>query len=156
MKPKGYNWSSSEKNYVLIPQEKTVSTSTHSSPEIPIKEEGQELMRTNEINTIFNRKNDGGCECLDRYGAILKLLEEKKDRLAELLNEEANKGEITRYILHGDAKTKSLKINETLDNLIYDFSEERNISQKDIIQTALVEFFRKYGYKQELRASLKI
>lgn len=32
----------------------------------------------------------------------------------------------------------------------------KNISQKDIIQAALVEFLRKYGYDHEVKDSLKV
>ncbi len=150
MKIKGYIWNSSEKNYVLVPQEKKAP------PERTIMEERQERMVVDEIREAMNRDDKGGCECLERYGDILKLLNDNRGKLHELLNGQANQGEIPRYIISGDVKTKSMKINDTLDRLIYDFSQEKNVSQKDIIQAALVEFFNKYGYKYEVKASLRI
>lgn len=44
----------------------------------------------------------------------------------------------------------------SLDRIVKDFSEEMNISQKDIIEIALVDFLKKYGYESQVKEVLKI
>lgn len=147
MKSKGYIWSSSEKNYILIPQEKKVSLETRAPPE-----EEQEKIIVDDMNA----DEKGDCECLERYGAILKLLDDNRGKLYELLNGKANQGEIPRYIIPGDIKTKSVKIVSTLERLMNDFCEEANITQKEMLEVSIIDFLKKYGYGEEVKMSLKL
>jgi hypothetical protein len=39
-----------------------------------------------------------------------------------------------------------------LDLLIREYSTEKNISQKDMFQIAMIEFLKKYGYRRETEA----
>lgn len=41
-----------------------------------------------------------------------------------------------------------------LDLLVRSFSQERNITQREIFEVALIEFFRRYGYAQEVQRLL--
>jgi len=152
MKSKGYIWNSKEKNYVLVPQEKQVS---RAPPNMP-KEEGTETMHSDELREIMNSDEKGSCECLERYGEILKLLEDNKCNLAELLTGKEKKGEIPRYIVPGDVKTKSIKIVSTLEHLMNDFCEVANLTQKEMLEVAIIEFLKKYGYEDEVKMSLKL
>lgn len=85
---------------------------------------------------------------------IMKLLESNKGKLIELLSYKP-KNTIPRYLLKGMPVTKGFFISIEIDKLIKDFSREKNISQKDIIQTALIEFFNKYGFNNEVDILLK-
>lgn len=38
----------------------------------------------------------------------------------------------------------------TLDQLVRDYSREKNISQRDVFTVALIDFFRRYGYEREV------
>lgn len=51
------------------------------------------------------------------------------------------------YILSGVVTIKSVNVIITIDNLIKDFNKEHNISQKEIYEVALIQFLKKYGYK---------
>jgi hypothetical protein len=42
----------------------------------------------------------------------------------------------------------------TLDQLTRAYSQEKNITQREIFQVALIEFFKKYGYSREIDALL--
>ena len=53
--------------------------------------------------------------------------------------------EIPRYFIPGFYGTKAVRMNHVLDNMITSFSEEKNMSQKEIVEVAIVEFFLKYG-----------
>jgi hypothetical protein len=37
---------------------------------------------------------------------------------------------------------------------VRDFSKEKKISQREIFEVALVEFFRRYGYEREIETLL--
>lgn len=155
MKSKGYSWSSSEKNYILVPQEKQVPISIKESHKKSILEEGQETMVA-DIKEIMNRNDNTSCDCLERYGNLLGLLDSNKEKLIELLTAQANLGEIPRFIIPGSVKTKSIKIISTLEHLMNDFCEVANITQKDMLEVAIIEFLKKYGYSDEVKSTLKI
>jgi len=91
------------------------------------------------------------------YIELLNFLSANKSRLVGLINQVELPGEkLPRYILPGVPKVKSINISSTLDGLVQDYSREFNISQKDIFQIALVEFFKKYGYHNAVKAVLKL
>lgn len=150
MKTKGYIWSSSEKNYVLVPQEKQIQQQVIREKEEPY------TMLEDDIRDIMNRGNEGGCECLERYGTVLKLLNDNKEKLQYLLNAKAASNEIPRYMLGGTVVTKTFNLAQSLKELVIEFSQERNIQQKEIIEVALIEFFNKYGFREEVKSMLEI
>ena len=47
------------------------------------------------------------------------------------------------------------KASDMVANLTAEFSHEKNIIQREIVEAALIEFLQKYGYKQEVEALLK-
>jgi len=53
--------------------------------------------------------------------------------------------EIPRYFITGGYGTKAVRMNLVLDHMITAFSKEKNISQREIVEIAIVEFFLKYG-----------
>jgi len=46
--------------------------------------------------------------------------------------------------------TKAMCIANVLDALVRNYSVERNISQREIIEIALIDFFNKYGYRDKV------
>lgn len=78
--------------------------------------------------------------------------------LYEKLNIEINDpivDKVPRYLVKGITKTKSVQMSHLLQQLIEDFSYENNITQRQIMETAIIDFFRKYGYKNEMDALLQ-
>lgn len=137
MKSKGYYWSSTKKNYGLVSEIKQVLLENRPPPET------LETRATDEIRAHMNLKDD--------YETILKLLVEKKDKLFELLNGKTNQGVMPRYIIPGVVKTKSIKIVNTLESIMNDFCAETNITHKEMIEVATIEFLKKYGYSNEVK-----
>lgn len=91
------------------------------------------------------------------YDELLHFLHTNKHRLEGLLTQtELPSEKLPRYILPGVPKVKSINISSSLDGLIQDYSREFNVSQKDIFQIAIVEFFKRYGYKNAVKAVLNI
>lgn len=126
MRKRGYVWSTTEKNYVLQPQELPASP-----PQKPVVQ-----VEDNSIEVVLR---------------FLAELAQNKDRLLE---QPIQPGIIPRYALQGLIVNKGIRINQHLDSLVKDFSLERNIQQKDIIEVALIDFLRKHGYGLEVDAAL--
>ena len=131
MRSKGYTWSNDLNNYVFEP---------------PAAEEKAEDLSASSgfISEFYSKYND-----------ILNLLVKNKNKLENVLNSISdNEGTIPRYVVAGAMITKSLHIPNSIDMLCKEFSECKNISQKDIVIIALVEFFSKYGFKDEIKRLL--
>lgn len=150
MSSKGYAWDGSVNNYVLKPKEKKAT------PKV-IEAKEQEKLSDTDIRDIMNGENEGSYDFLDRYGDILKLLRDNKDRLVELLSgQQESQGNLPRYILPGTTVGKTFNMVQPLKELIIEFSEEYNVQQKDIFAIAMIDFFKKYGYREEVRVRLKV
>jgi hypothetical protein len=78
------------------------------------------------------------------------MLEKHRERLIDLIIPTSQIGTIPRFIVPGVAKTKTVQMMNTIEQLVVDFSREKNISQRELFEVALIEFFRKYGYEQEI------
>ncbi|NRD77314.1 hypothetical protein HPT25_07355 [Bacillus sp. BRMEA1] len=94
-------------------------------------------------------------EGFDSYQSLLDYLLDKQERLYELLGAENNSGTIPRYKFKGQKANKTLGLPTSLQTLLNDFSKEYNVTQRDIIEVALAEFFKKYGYEEQLNSVLQ-
>ena len=56
--------------------------------------------------------------------------------------------------LQGMYGTKAMRMANVLDEMTRRFSKERSISQREIIEVALIEFFQKYGQRNEIEDCL--
>ncbi|WP_240371383.1 hypothetical protein [Anoxybacteroides rupiense] len=90
----------------------------------------------------------------DEYRDLLAYLLDRKERLYELL-EPQNSGTLPRYKFKGAKANKTLGLPTSLQTLLNDFSKEFNVTQRDIIEVALAEFFKKYGYEEQLNSVLQ-
>jgi hypothetical protein len=139
MKKKGYEWSSEKNNYVPLDGETLVME------EIEPKGIEEEFNDTLEQGTASE---------LNEYLPLLRLLSKNKDKLSGLLKNE--EGRIPRYAIPGRHRTKPFYMSDALQDMIKEYCTEKNISQKEVIQVAAVEFFRKYGYKRQIDSLLKL
>lgn len=147
MKGKGYEWSSVEGNYVKrygqVPEE---------SP-APV-EEGDvttSAEMTNHSLPVRNRMERGQ---LEQFLPLLEMLQKNKDKLIDLIVPSADNGKVPRYTVPGIFVTKSVHMTNTLDQMVREYSKEKNISQRDIFAVALIDFFRRYGYEREVETLL--
>lgn len=51
--------------------------------------------------------------------------------------------------------TKSFTMGMKLDQLVRDFSAETGVTQRVIVEAALVQFMEKYGYARQVRKLLQ-
>ncbi|MCF8568390.1 hypothetical protein LLE49_27100 [Alicyclobacillus tolerans] len=124
MQARGYVWSSEVENYV--------SRNGASSPD---------------------NLDNGGAQAdslpfqAGDYLHILSLLLRNEDKLTRLLDQTVTQQtEIPRYILPGVYTVKSIHMVAELDQLVKTFSREKNISQREIFEVALIHFFKQYGF----------
>ncbi len=180
MESEGYVWSPEKKNYVqnagLVKPDGEIAAEVSEYAEfenvIPFPLESPSTnadassnIATASVNEPDERKRiDGGnTEGLqrekslpERYEELLEFLDRNKNKLYSLLMASGNQaGTVPRFIVPGTTKTKSVYMSDLLSKLINEFSESKNISQRDIFEGAIIEFLKKYGYAREIDLLLK-
>ncbi len=133
MKAKGYEWNVYKNNYVKVVGR--VEDDNNAALEQP--------------------PEDGVPERIEEYTPFIRFLYEKRDDLYQLLSGTKEDGKIPRYAVPGLTRTKAIYMSDMVANLTAEFSHEKNITQREIVEAALIEFLQKYGYKQEVEALLK-
>lgn len=126
MKRKGYEWSSEQANYIETSAVKTPDAQPTEGPD----------------------RNASISEMLEK---IIPLLQNKQSI------DNPSSGEMPsmpRYQVKGMYGTKAMRMANVLDEMTRRFSKERNISQREIIEVALIEFFQKYGKRNEIDVCL--
>ncbi|KAJ52039.1 hypothetical protein BD780_000013 [Clostridium tetanomorphum] len=150
MKSKGYIWSSEQQNYILLKGD--VSSNDKNDNNIEL-DDSLELDNTDNSNYYSQlNKSDLSIDGMEKFESLLPMLEminKNKDKLAELLSINSS-ATIPRYIVGGITITKSLCMSHSLAELIKEFSKEKNISQREIFEVAIIEFLKKYGYESEI------
>ncbi len=156
MKDKGFIWSSERQNYVLLKGEQPSISIETEEYEDDITADGSCIQANfppspypfEDLPSFMDSpKNDR----MERLLPMLEMLDRNKDKLAELLS--INDGStIPRYVVGGITITKSLCMSHNLSELIKEFSKEKNISQREIFEVSIIEFLRKYGYGNEIKA----
>lgn len=136
MTKKGYEWSVNEANYVR---------------KLGLEQQGNESndkvilkSNTNHKKAIKNLVDDN--ELL----SIVRKLYEKLD-----FDENPIVDRVPRYLVKGIGKNKTVPISHLLHQLIESFSVENHITHREIFEVALIDFFRKYGYKHEVETLFK-
>jgi hypothetical protein len=144
MRSKGYEWDEEGKNYVFKGQAASDSCSSEQT-NVP-KEFESEWVGIKSEGT-----GKKGMSNLERFLPLLEFLDSHSESLSELiLSTEPGASTIPRYILPGVNVTKSVHMVYGLDQMVREFSAEKNISQKEIFEVALVHFFQTYGYRREV------
>ncbi|GIO07371.1 hypothetical protein J31TS6_33990 [Brevibacillus reuszeri] len=148
MKGKGYKWSYEIGNYQKVygrieTEDTPLAAQSNQVPpltETPLPSIGVSLGDSKEL--------------LERFWPLLELLERNRGRLIDLIVPGAESGTVPRYAVPGIFVTKSVHMTNTLDQMVREYSKEKNISQRDIFAVALIEFFQRYGYEREIETLL--
>jgi hypothetical protein len=61
----------------------------------------------------------------------------------------------SHHLFPGQVRTKAIYMSNTIAKLAGEFSKEKNIAQREVVEGALVEYLIKYGYRREVEAPLK-
>lgn len=154
MKSKGYIWSSDKQTYVLLKGKMATEDSQDNGDKDEIRLiEDNSLDNRYEVDEgiDFSREKSSKLQRLERLIPMLEMIDRNKDKLIQLLAINEG-GTIPRYVVGGVTITKSLCMSHPLDELVKEFSKEKNISQKEIFEVAVIEFLKKYGYDNEIKA----
>ncbi|MDV6378218.1 hypothetical protein ORD22_08150 [Sporosarcina sp. GW1-11] len=60
--------------------------------------------------------------------------------------------QIPRYMIPGIQQGKNIHISHLLNQMVIEFAREKNIRQREIFETAVIDFFQRYGYAHEVKA----
>lgn len=85
---------------------------------------------------------------ISRYLPLLDLLFKNMEKFIDMFSEAAPT--IPRYAVAGSIRTKSFYMSDRGSKLISDYSRSKNVSQKEIVEAAIIEFLCKYSYKDEV------
>jgi hypothetical protein len=135
MTTKGYEWNAYKNNYV-----KSIGKVEDKSADEVIEEVAQ----------TPNPPSD-----IDEYIPFIRFLYEKRDDIYQLLSGTKEDGTIPRYVVPGLVRTKAIYMSDMIAKLTAEFSKEKNITQREIVEAALIEFLEKYGFKREIETLLK-
>lgn len=138
MKSKGYAWSPRHENYILVKGKVDDYDDDIEQP----------FMEDNIDNEEYN--NDDKTK-IRKLIPMLDMIYKNQDKLIELLAIN-NSSKIPRYVVGGVTITKSLSMSYLLSELVKEFSRDKNISQREIFEVAIIEFLKKYGYENEVRS----
>ena len=134
MAKRGYVWNGKEENYVR---------------KVGIEKED----KLKDVEALYNKNDDKkGKQQSKRPLGIDEDLLLLVNNLYQKVNFDENPivDRVPRYIIKGIAKNKTVPISHLLHQLIESYGEERHISHREIIEVALIDFFRHYGYKYEV------
>jgi hypothetical protein len=139
MKIKGYEWNVYKNNYVKIVGR--------------IDEETDDALPP--VEPINKQEVKGSVEGIEEYIPFLRFLYEKRDDIYQLISGTREDGKIPRYAIPGLVRTKAIYMSDMIAKLAAEFSKEKNITQREVMEAALVEYLMKYGFKREVEALLK-
>lgn len=154
MKKRGYSWSSSEQNY--LQKESSVRKEENVTSETTVAEEDPQMQTEEAVlaSTSTQRlQQPGELAIMGEFLPLLRKLKAKEEKL-DLLLSSGSDGKIPRYGLSGKSTTKSVYMSTKVVALLEEFSELRNVSQREIVEGALVEYFQNYGFAEETDALL--
>jgi ribosome assembly protein YihI (activator of Der GTPase) len=154
MEQRGYSWSSSAENYL---QEKSSARKEEkvTSSETTVAEEKEPQMQAEEAvpASIQQLQQPGELAILGEFLPLLRKLKAKEEKL-DLLLASGSDGKVPKYAVPGKSTTKSIYMSSKLVGLLEEFSDLRNVSQREIVEGALVEYLQTYGFSEETDALL--
>jgi hypothetical protein len=143
MRECGFVWSSEQHNYIF--DDKDAKIRDHASTQ---------ERTTEEQGGVVGVEGSGMTQPYvnwEKYIPVLEILYADQDKLVTLLNGTlASSSVVPRYPVTGAYGIKSISMATGLDQLVKDFSREKNIPQRQIFEVALVDFFKRYGYGKEV------
>ncbi|MED4755590.1 hypothetical protein [Brevibacillus choshinensis] len=150
MRAKGFQWSPEAENYLKVHGE--VLDSRESQIESSVYIDTEEMQQVEIAPSPRKFRED--ISNLDTFLPLLEMLDRNKEKLIDLIVPDGGNGKVPRYIVPGIFITKSVHMANTLDQMVREYSKEKNVSQRDIFTVALIEFFQRYGYESHVNGLL--
>lgn len=142
MASRGYRWSDQVQNYVAEGTEAMAETSA-------AKEHVEQKETESQIKQV-KRAEDAEWTMKD-LAPMMEFWSQNQAALQRLIDEvQTTENALPRYAVPGVHMVKSLQMSSEINQLLQRFSLERGISQREILEIALVQFFQKYGYASDV------
>jgi len=162
MKEQGYEWDSEVNNYLEV-SGKDVMPDKNLIMDTPGKQSKTDISSYHPANPNQgtqkpvskqepNSKDGAGdLKQSEPEQRIMHLLVNYEDKLEEVLNISQYSNQIPRYAIPGAVTSKSFQVNYSLTMMLKQYCDERNVTQREILEGALIEFMKKYGYESEVK-----
>jgi len=85
---------------------------------------------------------------------VIQLLMQNKDKLLEVLNN-ADAESLPRYSISGVRIAKTIHLSHKLNELIKQFTEDKDLKQREFFELAALELMKKYGYEAEIKGLME-
>lgn len=151
LRDKGFVWSQGNGNYVEFAGEDHDDIADEDTKSDMVSQ----IPSENVVHFPVKRMLEGDVSAVERFLPLLDMLENNRNRLLELLTTTSLTGTIPRYTVPGTARTKSVYMSEVLCRLAGEFSKSKNVTQREIMEGALLEYLKRYGYEHEIDRLLK-
>lgn len=144
MESKQLFWDSNKNNYGVMFGDASVDSVAET-----VDLENKTFQPMGKPQSKTGKLNDDSLVDLEAYLPLLEMLLQNKDRLITLLMPQSD-GMIPRYAVPGKSNNKSIYMSDMLIRLLKEYCESKNLKQRDVVDVALIEFFRRYGYQREV------
>ncbi|GEO24713.1 hypothetical protein AAC03nite_04980 [Alicyclobacillus acidoterrestris] len=151
MGQRGYTWSPDVLNYIRLPRaDDNVSEIYHRpSREISPSATTTHPLPESQINAPLTEVTP--YVDWSKFLPLLQFLESNRAKLELLIEQAPSENiELPRYAIPGACRPRSIQMADKLKELMEDFSRDRNVRQREILEIALIEFFKRYGYGAEV------
>ncbi|WOV84727.1 hypothetical protein PGH26_02030 [Sporosarcina jeotgali] len=168
MRRKNYTWSPEMKTY--IQKEGIISSSevheVHTGKALQILDLFSQGLDAKSIATkLFFTDHRSLADYMKQKGYKWSLEERNYEKISGLQTNDVEDfktitaseivEQIPRYLIPGIPQGKNIHMSHLLNSLIVEFSREKNIKQREIFETAIIDFLQKYGYVHEIKALFK-
>lgn len=145
MSEKGYRWDPIQQNYIPeqprnLRKEKNIHTDEATCPEPTQTKPEQTALAW--LKSIDN--------CL----STIQWLIANRGKLEQLINIRDKQSEVKTYQIPGKKVSTTVQAPQSLRNLVEKFSQENDIRDIDLLQTAVVEYLKVHGYEKEVTTLL--
>lgn len=145
MDDRGYRWDEERGTYVRDGRNFSVEDSDPDNSEKPESEKESFSVEDIELEDL------SGSDLilrLGRYLPLLELLEDREEELRQLLDDESEKlKQPGKYSLRGEAINKNVYMSRLMALLLEEFSDLHGMAQREVVESALVEYFRRYDFE---------
>lgn len=142
----GYKWSATARNYIIGDEDDIQSSAEVNAEEKKIS--GTPMQISGKSGPIPTHDLSG-------FIPLLNMLNENQSRFYELIHGNQSSPEIfPRYQIPGTNSTKSFQMNSVLNEILVEFCKRSNLTQKEFVEAAIIDYLRRFGEEQRLQTML--
>lgn len=142
----GYKWSATARNYIIGDEDDIQSSAEVNAEEKKVS--GPPVQ-------ISGKSGPTPMPELSDFIPLLNMLNENQSRLYELIHgNQSSPGIFPRYRIPGNSSTKSIQMSSVLNEILVEFCKKSNLTQKEFVEAAIIDYLRRFGEEQRLQTML--